>query len=326
MADNIDRLDKIDRKILWNLDYDSRISLSELSKQLRLSKQSTHYRINKLERAGVIKGYMSIIDVHKLGYMTYRVYLRYRNVTDVNEKEIISFFCKQSTVWVVSTAGTFDLEVVYVARNFIHFNNMLKEAKEKYGKYFSKYHISMAAVNYLYKRDYLLDKKREQFIPYYYGREPIKTDLDSVDMKILKIICNNCRQSNKAVGDELGISYHTVKDRIIRMEKIGVIQCHRMFMDINKIGRKFFKAQLILNNPTSEDEKQIYSYCSNLNFVAYLVEVVGEWQLEIETEVESQEEFMQFLRNLRNKFPELIADYNILQVTKEHKIDFYPSD
>jgi len=78
-----------------------------------------------------------------------------------------------------------------------------------------------------------------------------------------------------------------------------------------------------LNNPTKEDEKKIYSFCSQFNFVVYLVEVLGEWQLEIETEVKNQEEFTELLRQIRNNFSELILDYEILQVTKEHKLNYF---
>ena len=54
------------------------------------------------------------------------------------------------------------------------------------------------------------------------------------------------------------------------------------------------------------------------------MEVLGEWQLEVEAEVESQEGFTELLRKIRNNVPDIILDYEILQVTKEHKLNYYP--
>ena len=55
-----------------------------------------------------------------------------------------------------------------------------------------------------------------------------------------------------------------------------------------------------------------------------MVEILGEWQLEIEAEVSNQEEFTNLIRDIKKEFPDIILDYNILQVTKEHKLDYFP--
>ena len=42
------RLNKIDLKILYNLDYNARISLTDLSQGVGISKQNLNYRLKKL--------------------------------------------------------------------------------------------------------------------------------------------------------------------------------------------------------------------------------------------------------------------------------------
>ncbi len=54
------------------------------------------------------------------------------------------------------------------------------------------------------------------------------------------------------------------------------------------------------------------------------MKVLGGWQLEIETEIGSQEEFIESLRKIRNNFSDLILDYEILHVTKEHGLNYFP--
>jgi DNA-binding Lrp family transcriptional regulator len=318
-------LDKIDHKILWNLDYNARMPLSDLAKTVGLSKQGINYRLHRLIEDKVILGTMSVIDSHHLGYLTHRVYFRYKNVNEKKEKEIIDYFIKRNdTLWVVSLSGAWDLEVVFLAKNIIEFNNHFKSVREIHGAFFVKYQMSMSICNYHFHRDYLLNKKRELFNPLYYGFEPKEEKLDKLDIALLTELSHDCRRTASELGKKLFVSYHTVQERIKNLEEKKIIQAHRIFMDLSKIGRKFYKAQISLNAVDRATEKKLYSFCSQFNAVVYLVEVVGDWQFEIETEVEDQEEFNEIMRKVRNAFPDLILDYNILQATKEHKINYFP--
>jgi len=319
------KLDKIDYKILYALHDDARLPLSKLAKKVRISKQSMNYRINKLVRDDVISEFISVINIHNLGYLTYRVYLRFQNVNENKEQEIVNHLKNHDHVlWLVSISGPWDLEVVFTAKNFIHFSNMLKDIKQDIGKCFSKVDVSMSIVNYHLKRDYLLDLERNSFTPKYYGFEPQKRKMDKLDVQILTNLSTNCRQSNNELGKKLGVSYHTIKQRIARLEKDKIIQGYKIRLNLAKLNKKHYKAALILNNPSKEEEERLYTFCSTFNFVTYLVEVLGKWQLDVEVEVEDQEQLTILIRNIRNKFPGMILDYDVFQVTKEHKLNYMP--
>lgn len=60
-------LDRIDRKILETLQLDGRITNQELSERVALSPRACLERVRRLERAGVISGYMALIEPRKLG-------------------------------------------------------------------------------------------------------------------------------------------------------------------------------------------------------------------------------------------------------------------
>ena len=63
----MDDLDKIDRKILAVLADDGRITVTELAKQVGLSKTPCQIRMRKLEEHGYILGYGAILDPERLG-------------------------------------------------------------------------------------------------------------------------------------------------------------------------------------------------------------------------------------------------------------------
>ena len=61
-------LDVIDRKILALIQDDAKLSQAELAKAVGLTAPSVNERIRKLERAGVIRGYVALLDERKLGH------------------------------------------------------------------------------------------------------------------------------------------------------------------------------------------------------------------------------------------------------------------
>ena len=60
-------LDPIDKAILNMLQEDSRVTLKEMAKSLNLSTTPVFDRMKKLEKAGVIKKYVALVDQKKIG-------------------------------------------------------------------------------------------------------------------------------------------------------------------------------------------------------------------------------------------------------------------
>ena len=61
-------LDEIDRHLLQLLQTDARISITELAERVNLSATPCARRVKRLEDNGIITGYHTQTDAHKLGY------------------------------------------------------------------------------------------------------------------------------------------------------------------------------------------------------------------------------------------------------------------
>ena len=85
------KIDLYDKKILYELDKNSAISISELSKILRKSKQFVSYRIKQLEKASIITGYNAIIDMSKLGFFTFRCYFKFQQMTTEDGEKFVDY-------------------------------------------------------------------------------------------------------------------------------------------------------------------------------------------------------------------------------------------
>jgi Lrp/AsnC family transcriptional regulator, regulator for asnA, asnC and gidA len=68
MARTASRLDDLDRAILQELNVDARRSHREIAHHLRISPTTVSSRIGHLERDGVIRGYIPVLDEGHLGW------------------------------------------------------------------------------------------------------------------------------------------------------------------------------------------------------------------------------------------------------------------
>lgn len=64
------QLDDTDRRILTVLQRDGRVSHAELSEVVNLSPSACHRRVQRLEQAGVISGYVALLDRRAVGRQT----------------------------------------------------------------------------------------------------------------------------------------------------------------------------------------------------------------------------------------------------------------
>ena len=85
-------IDLKDRKILYELDDNSRRSATKIGRKIGLHKNVANYRIKRLEELGIIKGYYTVINSYKIGYDMFRFYIVYRQVTPDIRYEIINHF------------------------------------------------------------------------------------------------------------------------------------------------------------------------------------------------------------------------------------------
>ena len=63
MKDNIFKLDKKDKKILYELDKNARATCSAIAKKVMLSQEVVYSRINRLEQKDIIKNFQTVAKI-----------------------------------------------------------------------------------------------------------------------------------------------------------------------------------------------------------------------------------------------------------------------
>lgn len=322
----MEKLDLMDRKILYELDKNSRQSYKQIAKKIRSSAEVVRYRIRRLEKNNIIDYYMAIIDPEKLGYYHYESYFRFQNMDDEKEKEFIAFLKKQNNIlWLSSCSGHYDLVFSIIAKDNLEFNEIIEKVTEKYGKYIFKKNIQATIQIPHFTRNYLTQKPFTKEIPYKSGRKKVEK-IDDIDFKILKYIMNKGREPIIKIAKTLKESIDIVKYRLKNLEKKKIINTYRPLINKNKIGHQLNQILFKFKNLNKNLKIQFIEYSKEFDKIVYVLDTIGTYDLIIELEPKNSNELNQILKKIRNQFSEFILDYEIITITQEHQMNYFNID
>ncbi len=124
-----DLLDPINRRILDALVDNARLSVTELARQVGLSKTPVALRVKAMEEAGLITGYRAMVSALKLG-LTHVTYVTV-NLSDTRQAALEAFNAGVRGIPEVEEcymiAGGFDYQLKIRTRDMPHFRTVMAE-------------------------------------------------------------------------------------------------------------------------------------------------------------------------------------------------------
>jgi Lrp/AsnC family transcriptional regulator for asnA, asnC and gidA len=311
------KVDLKDRKILYQLDINSRQSFSQIGKKVGLNRDVVASRVKKLQENGIILDFSTNFDYFKLGFIPLRFYFKYQYVTHEIKKEIIDYFVKDKYSIVVYTLeGSYDLLVLALVKNISEFYPFWKKTLQKYGDYFAQRVYSNYVGESIYRKSFLIDNKddrTEDIIK----RSSEKVDYDHIDLQILKLLTNNARIPTIEMAIKLNLNTKTINERIKRLIKSGIILRFDIVIDWNKLGFQFFKIDFYLKEYSKIN--QIIRYIERNPNLVYVDYTIGYADLELEFYLKNIAHLHQIVEDLFKKFPGSIKNYTYFTNINEHK-------
>jgi DNA-binding Lrp family transcriptional regulator len=119
------KLDELDRSILFALQENGRMALSEIARRSGVAPATVHERLAKLRRSGVVQGFCVRLDARALGYtVTALVHLR-TELADQVERTVSDLRAIPEVEEVHVVSGEYDLVVKIRARDTNHLQDLL---------------------------------------------------------------------------------------------------------------------------------------------------------------------------------------------------------
>jgi DNA-binding Lrp family transcriptional regulator len=297
------KLSQKDRRIICELNRDSRQSFSSLSKTIRCPKSVVAYRIKRLTDAGLLTLFCTIVDHARLGYSFWRLQIKFRNFA----QEDISFIKQLDHVyWAARMEGDCDLSIIFLVKNS-------RQLEKEYSRLVHEYS------NSILEKD-ITAITRQYFLPYRYiadsswsgyaGPAGEACQLQKEDYTLINLIKEDSRRPLLDIAKKMKTSPASVRYRLKRLMKQGIIKRFGIRIDHTKLNFHHFHTSLRLENLTETVEKDLIAFLSSEKKVIYVAKGLGRWDLEFQTIMGSHFELNELISRLRAGFPANISYFS----------------
>jgi len=308
-------LDKLDRKLLYELDSNARQSLNSVAKKLKIGRNVALYRFNRLKERGIIKGTVTEINNYLLGYHTFRIFFKIGNYEQKELEEMLKFIeDSEKTFWFSRVLGLWDLDMIFLVREIGEFEEFKRELLFKFNKIIENSEVSLLTGIYGYPLDYLISDKRTNIKPKIYDINTKGSyNLDSKDKELLFLLSKDATIGIIGLASKLKLSINTVKRRMKNLEKNKVITGYRLFIDTEKLGYQHYKLHLYLKKYNESDYKKLKSWLETKPFMTYIDQYINGADFEFELHLKTEEEYLKFFKELYSEFSTIIQDHFVIK-------------
>jgi Lrp/AsnC family transcriptional regulator, leucine-responsive regulatory protein len=307
------KIDKKDRNILTILNDNCRESNSKIGKMIGLSRDSVAYRINNLEKEGIIENYTIEINYEELGYTAFSFAVKLQNVSQEAEEKIINFLIKnKSIVFIEETLSKYDLAFIILAKSLEQVDEETKSIRQFIGNNLK--YIDMGISLEIFEFPTFLFDYRET---------PIKINnkksynLDSKDKQILSELVKNSKITAVDLSTKINLSVFAIADRIKKLHAFGIIHKFKAIINTEKLG--YHKYTILLNLFNSKIEKQLLDFCRAHKQIWEIDKSLSNYNYAIEVYAKNNEEFKNIVDEVMGTFSKSIIDYETLIVLKKIK-------
>lgn len=296
-------LDKIDKRILFELDKNARIPDTKLAKLVGRSKESVRYRILQLTKKGIIQGFSIWIDLAKLGYNSAKIYLQLANKPE--KKEAFKKFVMNDNrlFWLGIAEGSWNAGLTYFVKSNREFFELKNELFSKFKDLILESHTGMLVDVGFCEKSFLYNSETQW--KFLFGTNS-NYNLEAVEKNILKELFYNSRINIIDIVRKHKTTIDIVRNRIKKLENNGIIKRYLVKIDLSKLDYEFYKSFLYFKNLTKADEERLLEYTRNVPEIIYLTRQITPWDFELEIVCKSYHEYNKIISNLTKDFSDII--------------------
>ncbi|MDP2628295.1 MAG: AsnC family transcriptional regulator [Nanoarchaeota archaeon] len=288
-------LDNVNKRILFELERNARISDSALARIVGKSKDSIRYRIKKLEDEKIILGYRTWIDYSKLGYRTSTIYLNLINLPEKRKKLIEELKKDKRVYWLGVAEGVWNIGVTYFIKSNEDLFKIKGEILTKYKELIIDSRLTSLASVSVHEKNFLVNEK-SSFITFTEGIE--NYELDEIEKKILKELYNNSKINLSDLEFKTKSTLDIVRSRMKKLEKLGIIIRYTIYINYKKIGYELYKTFIYLSSYSKEEIENILKYSEKSEKIINVVKQIAPWDFEFIIFAENFEDYLNTINNL----------------------------
>jgi len=319
------KIDLKDKKLIVALARNSRESQTKLGKIVGLSKSAIGYRIEQLKKQGIIKRFMTVVNLTAAGYTTYNVFFKI-HATKEKEDELFQYLNTHAFVqWCCRFLGEWDFHAEIAAKDIIHFNKIMIEITQTFADSLEDYRVHTAleiyCVNHIPKK-FIQEAKLPVLEPV--KRKQKQYEIDAIDRKLLYELNNDASAPLHVLAEKCNTSIDVVHYRMKKLAEHGIIIAYIPFIDIKKLGFTEYFCHLHLRNLTEEKASSLKQYFLQNPYIKYAFRGASQLEMLFLIAVQDTVELDTTIRELKSIFFENILDITPYLITEQGNYTLFP--
>ena len=303
-------LDKLDRKILLELDCNSRQSMSQLARRLRQARDTVEYRVQKLQQEGVITKFTAMVDPARLGFTVYNVYLRLAADKQERQRLLKSLQQHSAVSWIAECAGQWDLIFALAVRTKAEFYQAHTALLSEFSSIVLESTVHTVVDVWICAKDYVLNATSGRHV--HFEQQADVLTIDSKDQLLLTLLMKDSRTSLTEAARLIKLSSEATARRIQRLEENRIIAGYRIEIDLERLNKQHFKAQIFFHRFTKEVEETFRRFCLEHPNITHYFQEIGPCPVELEMEVKSYARYHEILDQLRELSPGTVRNIHTI--------------
>jgi len=307
------QLDETDKVILRELDKNVRVSLTQIAKKARISKEKTHYRLRRLEET-IITGYWAQQRIgHPAG--AYKIFLKDKSLGK-RKSELLAFIeAYKGAAWIAETEGRWDIVISNYGTSDASFMRFVTELLKRFGTAIGEKAITKMtqaiALNekYLHKESYVRVGEDD------FTKSAPKHD--DTDLIIINALASDARMSFASLGRLTGLTSEAISHRFRRLCKENAFVDMKVRIRHQALGLSYY--HILLSLQQYEMQEKILHYYKQHPHCVYIITHLGMYDIHLEL-VLSPDEIASFLTDLSERFGSALSSYEVLRILTEHRM------
>jgi len=298
-------IDKKDKDILSLLELNARMPHSQIAKKVRLSKQVVKYRIEKLEKNKIIKGYRCLQNQKSLGYDVHVILLKFNNLTYSELENWLKKIKKHENVLSGGfNLGNYDISIILKSKNDLEFLQTINQIFENVAKNIKK-RIVLKFFNSQRIDSGIFNKKKFSF---FIDSNVEDKKIDSLDNDIIILLQKNAKMSLVDISLKLKKPINTIKTRIRNLENNCILKSFITDIDFELLGYIQFRVYIHLKKSSDKIIKEIRDYLIQKKGVFVVSQYIGYSEIDFGFYSKDLDSLVALTWEIRDRFKETIRD------------------
>jgi Lrp/AsnC family transcriptional regulator for asnA, asnC and gidA len=299
------KVDVKDKKILVLLADNSRMPITELSRKVQLSRDTATYRINRLEKLGIIQGFYPEIDFKKLGYNVYRVLFLISESNKQKQKDFIEALINHpNTLNVIEYSDRWDVELILIAKNIEMFDSIVTDITAKFSSIImEKTKLAIISTYYSILFPFTEHGRSTPMIESQYTP-------DKKDLQILKMLAKDSRQSTYEIAKHVDLSADAIGLRIKRLVREGIITKFTILPNLSLLGYSWYTFAVRMKIFDKYAESKFKTFVKDHPNIIKAVKTLGVWDLLLFIIADSPKDYHNTIKQIKNEFAAILNDYD----------------